>query len=171
MTNILMKRGPTNKVVAYTGSVGELVVDTTKKTVLVQDGKTAGGIVLAKYSDIPDTSALVTKAELTLSSHRAIPNTGDRDSLNGYEHWESFGIVDKTAYDSLYSSLGNVLVKDSDAQISWTKVVAMAAGSVTLGSKWSWSGGSAPTLKFPGVLVCHWHGAINHGIASYIAGA
>ena len=53
MTNILMKRGPTAKVGAYTGSEGELVVDTTKKTILVQDGKTAGGIVLAKYSDIP----------------------------------------------------------------------------------------------------------------------
>lgn len=53
MTNILMKRGPTAKVSVYTGSEGELVVDTTKKTILVQDGTNAGGTVLAKYSDIP----------------------------------------------------------------------------------------------------------------------
>ena len=41
------KRGNTAKNNAYTGSAGELTVDTTKKTVVVHDGVTAGGSVLA----------------------------------------------------------------------------------------------------------------------------
>ena len=45
----------------------------------------------------------------------------------------------------------------------------MTSGSVSLGANWKWSGDSAPTLKFPGVLVCHWNDT--GGIASYTAGA
>lgn len=53
---------------------------------------------------------------------------------------------------------------------AWTKVITMTGGSVTFGSNWSWANGSAPTLKYPGILVCHWDGGANHGIASYIPG-
>lgn len=45
----LHKRGITEKVAAYAGPVGELVVDTTKSTVVVQNGA-AGGVALAKES-------------------------------------------------------------------------------------------------------------------------
>ena len=41
-------RGTTEQVAQYTGPVGEIVVDTTKNTVVVQDGTTAGGHALAK---------------------------------------------------------------------------------------------------------------------------
>lgn len=41
-------RGTTEQVAKYTGPVGEIVVDTTKNTVVVQDGTTAGGHALAK---------------------------------------------------------------------------------------------------------------------------
>ena len=44
---ILNKRGTTSAVNGYTGSVGELVVDTDRNTVVVQNG-TAGGVALAK---------------------------------------------------------------------------------------------------------------------------
>ena len=41
-------RGTTEQVAKYTGPVGEIVVDTTKNTVVVQDGTTTGGHALAK---------------------------------------------------------------------------------------------------------------------------
>ena len=41
-------RGTTEQVAQYTGPVGEIVVDTTKNTVVVQDNVTAGGHPLAK---------------------------------------------------------------------------------------------------------------------------
>lgn len=67
--NILHKRGTTRAVNAYTGPAGELVVNTDEHTILVQDGKTAGGTVLAKYNDV---------------THR-INRQGARGQLSGYE--------------------------------------------------------------------------------------
>ena len=67
--NILHKRGKTSAVNAYTGPAGELVVNTDENTILVQDGKTAGGTVLAKYNDVTNR----------------INRQGARGQLNGYE--------------------------------------------------------------------------------------
>jgi hypothetical protein len=47
-TTIQFKRGTTSALSSYTGSIGEVTVDTTKKTVTVHDGTTAGGTPLAK---------------------------------------------------------------------------------------------------------------------------
>jgi hypothetical protein len=44
------RRGTTSQHSTFTGLQGEITVDTTKKTVVVHDGTTAGGIPLAKES-------------------------------------------------------------------------------------------------------------------------
>ena len=46
-TQVQFRRGTTAQVAAFTGATAELVIDTTKKTVVVQDGSTAGGFPLA----------------------------------------------------------------------------------------------------------------------------
>lgn len=46
------RRGTTTQHSSFTGLQGEITVDTTKKTVVVHDGTTAGGIPLAKASDV-----------------------------------------------------------------------------------------------------------------------
>ena len=46
------RRGTTTELSTIAGAVGELFVDTTKDTVVVMDGSTAGGFPLAKESDI-----------------------------------------------------------------------------------------------------------------------
>ena len=51
---------------------------------------------------------------------------------------------------------------------TWTKVVKLSAGTVTLGNNWSWVGGEAPELKYPCLLVCHWNQ--DKGIAGIVAG-
>lgn len=45
-----LRRGTTAEHASFTGLVGEITVDTTKDTVVVHDGVTAGGIPLAKES-------------------------------------------------------------------------------------------------------------------------
>lgn len=45
---IVLKRGTTVKSLAYTGPLGEVVVDTDLRSLRVQDGVTAGGVLLAK---------------------------------------------------------------------------------------------------------------------------
>jgi hypothetical protein len=47
-TILQLRRGSTAENDAYTGSVGELTVDTTLNTVRVHDGSTAGGTVVGK---------------------------------------------------------------------------------------------------------------------------
>lgn len=49
-------RGTTQQHVAYTGPIGEITVDTTKNTVVLQDGATAGGHPMAKEARIIRTS-------------------------------------------------------------------------------------------------------------------
>jgi hypothetical protein len=48
------RRGTTTEHSTFTGLLGELTVDTTKKTVVVHDGTTAGGIPLAKESALTE---------------------------------------------------------------------------------------------------------------------
>jgi RNase P/RNase MRP subunit p29 len=48
------RRGTTAEHSTFTGLAGELTVDTTKNTVVVHDGVTAGGIPLAKESAVSE---------------------------------------------------------------------------------------------------------------------
>lgn len=103
----------------------------------------------------------------------AIPKSGNRGALKGFENSTAGTIVNDTSPDTQHTA-GNVIVNGGTANnetASWTKVVDMTAGTVTLGSNWVWSGGKAPALKFPGVLTCHWNGGNSKGIAIYTAGA
>lgn len=109
---------------------------------------------ITDFPTIPDTSTL-------------IPKSGNRGAIAGYESSTRGIIVSDTSADSLTSS-GAIAVKQGTSGTTWTKVMYMTSGSVSLGANWKWSGGSAPTLKFPGVLVCHWNDT--GGIATYTAG-
>lgn len=109
---------------------------------------------ITDFPTIPDTSTL-------------IPKSGDRGAIAGYESSTAGNTVNDTSADSQAFS-ANIAVNNGTQGKAWTKVVYMYNGDVYLGSSWKWAGGSAPTLKYPGVLVCHWNN--NGGIANYIAG-
>lgn len=100
----------------------------------------------------------------------AIPKTGYRGALKGFESSTAGTIVNDSSPDTQHTA-DDVRVYGGNATVSWTKVVDMTAGTVTLDSNWVWSGGKAPALKFPGVLTCHWNGGNSKGIAIYTAGA
>ena len=100
----------------------------------------------------------------------AIPKEGDRGILSGYEqYYDSPTDIDKTAPDTMVLIGSDVNVLDAEYNIVWTKTIHMTQGSVTLGSGWAWVGGTAPTLKFPGLLILHNSNGI--GIANFITGA
>ena len=54
---IQLRRGTTAQHSTFTGLEGEITVDTTKDTLVIHDGVTAGGYPLAKASDV-STSGL-----------------------------------------------------------------------------------------------------------------
>jgi len=51
-TQVQFRRGNTSATGAFTGAIAEITVDTDKKTVVVHDGSTAGGIPLAKEANL-----------------------------------------------------------------------------------------------------------------------
>lgn len=53
-----LRRGTTTQHSTFTGLSGEVTVDTDKKTIVVHDGSTAGGIPLAKASEVVTASGL-----------------------------------------------------------------------------------------------------------------
>lgn len=57
-TILQLRRGTTVQHSTFTGAVGEVTVDTTKDTIVVHDGTTAGGFPLAKESAIADFATL-----------------------------------------------------------------------------------------------------------------
>lgn len=109
---------------------------------------------ITDFPSIPDASTL-------------IPKSGNRGALAGYSSSATGTTVNATSGDSLYAS-ANVTVANGSTGQTWTKVVKMSAGTVTLGTNWSWVGGEASELKYPCLLVCHWNQ--DKGIAGIVAG-
>ena len=68
-TQVQIRRGTTAGHTSFTGAVAELSFDTDLKTIRAHDGTTAGGIVLAKASDVTTAVAnLVNSAPATLDT-------------------------------------------------------------------------------------------------------
>ena len=77
-----LRQGTTTEHNTFTGAVGEVTVDTDKKTVVVHDGTTVGGTVLAKVSEVPSlvpqaTETVAGKAKIATS---AIAQAGTNDT-------------------------------------------------------------------------------------------
>ena len=78
-TQLQLRRGTTSQVAAFTGANGEVVVDTDKKTLFVNDGSTAGGLEIARA----DFSNISASATLTLATLNATTlNTTNLDLTN-----------------------------------------------------------------------------------------
>lgn len=89
----------------FTGAEGEVTVDTTNDTLRVHDGSTAGGIRLAKYSELgaggsTNLTATATGTSLTITS-----STGNDASVPAAttSAWGAMTDEDKTKLDTLTS--------------------------------------------------------------------
>lgn len=136
---------------AYAGHNGVLAYATDTKHLHVLSGTAGTTTKLANISDIPN----------------AIPKSGNRGALAGYSSSATGTAVNATSGDSLYAST-RVTVDNGATGQTWTKVVKLSAGTVSLGTNWTWVNGEAPELKYPCLLVCHWNQ--DKGIAGIVAG-
>lgn len=136
---------------AYAGHNGVLAYATDTKHLHVLSGTAGTTTKLANISDIPN----------------AIPKSGNRGALAGYSSSATGTTVNATSGDSLYASTRVTVANGATGQ-TWTKVVKLSAGTVTLGTNWTWVNGEAPELKYPCLLVCHWNQ--DKGIAGIVAG-
>lgn len=184
--------GTEAQIKGYAGHNGVLAYATDTKHLHVLSGTAGTTTKLANMSDIPAPVDISGKADKTYvdtglagkanTSHThtianvtglqdalnaTIPKSGNRGALAGYSTSATGTTVNATSGDSLYAS-ANVTVANGATGQTWTKVVKLSAGTVTLGTNWAWVGGKAPELKYPCLLVCHWNQ--DKGIAGIVAG-
>lgn len=122
---------------------------------------------LAGKANTSHTHTIANVTGLQDALNATIPKSGNRGALAGYSTSATGTTVNATSGDSLYAS-ANVTVANGATGQTWTKVVKLSAGTVTLGTNWAWVGGGAPELKYPCLLVCHWNQ--DKGIAGIVAG-
>jgi hypothetical protein len=141
---VQFRRGTTSQHSTFTGAVGEITVDTDKDTVVVHDGSTAGGVPLAKSSEL--SAKVESLADLGVTAAAADLNTTDVTTLglveaskvvtadaNGNVIWEdskkaAFGTAgDLEIYHDggssyiLENGTGNLNIKSNGTGIVFTK--------------------------------------------------
>tara|TARA_R110001632_G_C11332596_1_gene416676 strand:- start:50 stop:805 length:756 start_codon:yes stop_codon:yes gene_type:complete len=105
-TQIQRRRGSTVEHSTFTGAVGELTIDTTKKTVVVHDGSTTGGTPLATEASL--SSYLTSSAIGTTVQAYDVNNTADAN-LNSFAAAVTLPVADGTTGQFLKTDgAGNV---------------------------------------------------------------
>ena len=105
-TALRLRRGTTTQHGSFTGAEGEVTVDTTKDTVVVHDGSTAGGVPLAKENN-PTFTGVVTVAAGTVSAP-AITTTGDTNTGIFFPAADTIAFTEGGAEAMRIDSSGNV---------------------------------------------------------------
>ena len=112
-TQVQRRKGTTAQHASFTGASAELTVDTTKNTVVVHDGATAGGIPLAK-----ETGSALSVTSLTSSGASVISTT---DNTNAALRITQLGT-------------GNALLVEDSANPDSSPVVINASGNLIVGN-------------------------------------
>jgi RNase P/RNase MRP subunit p29 len=130
-TALRLRRGTTSQHSSFTGLEGEVTVDTTKDTLVVHDGSTAGGFPMARDSAVIHTTGAESAAGLKTFNDGIATDT----------------VAEKTAAAGV--TIDGVLLKDSEVTTDVIKEKTSAAG-VTIDSVVLKDGGV--TLTAPAIL-------------------
>lgn len=156
-TAVQLRRGTTAEHSTFTGAVGEVTVDTTKDTVVVHDGATAGGHPLVKETAVGTTVAEQTSASGSLklptgteAERDGSPQAGylrfneDTDGFEGYNgtSWGSVGGGNATSFGMWENSTtisADYTITSGNNAISAGPITVNSGVTVTIptGSVWS----------------------------------
>ena len=137
-TQLKLRRGSTTDHSTFTGAEGEITVDTTKDTVVVHDGATAGGVPLAKESAIP-TGALASEDTVGTSEidDNSITNAKMADDAVGIAELSATGTPSSSSYlrgDNTWATISAdpTMGGDLSGTASNAQIVANAVGTTEL---------------------------------------
>lgn len=167
---VQLRRGNTSDHSAFTGVVGEVTIDTTKKTVVVHDGSTAGGVPLATETALGSyalTSALsdyVATSTIGSAVQAYDADTAKTDTAQTFTAAQRGTITALTdgatiTPDFALSNNFSVTLAGSRTVANPTNLVAGQSGSIFItqdgtgsrtliwNSYWDFATGVAPTLS------------------------
>ena len=110
--DIYLKRGNTAAITAYTGSVGEVVIDTETKHLHIQDNATAGGIKVANVADIR-TDVVYLYGDQTINGTKTFTSIINGTALRA--NWAD--LAEKYISDHPYSS-GTLVMFGGEKEIT-----------------------------------------------------
>ena len=157
-TQLQLRRGTTNQHNTFTGVVGEVTINTTKKTAVVHDGSTAGGLELLRAdmsnvfaSATPTITSLNTSGDVSVGGNLTVTGTttfnggtitmGDADTDNVVFGADvNSNILPNT--DNTYA-LGSSSKKWSDVR----SVLLTTTGDATIGGDVAVNGGDLTTSQ------------------------
>jgi RNase P/RNase MRP subunit p29 len=148
-----LRRGTTSQHSSFTGAEGEVTVDTTKDTLVVHDGSTAGGVPIAKES------AVNLKANLASPTFTGTVTTANVATDGQYIQQEETLTVSSNA-TTVDCSTGNYFTVQAAGNITFTfgtppadtKSYAMVievdhnSGTLTWPASVKWNADTAPEL-------------------------
>lgn len=140
---------------SITGNAGTATKLQTARTIGIS------GAVIGTATAFDGSDNIVISATSATDSTK-IALSGSRGSLAGYENINTTAnaiTISGTSPDSQQvTSAVNITVNNGSAGQSWVKKVSIknASATISLGSSWSWSGGTQPTLTAPSLLVVSW---------------
>jgi hypothetical protein len=146
-TQIQRRRGTTGEHSTFTGAAGEITIDSTKNTVVVHDGTTAGGFPLAKEANALTSSAI----GVTVQAYDA-NNTADAN-LNSFIAAVNLPTSDGTAGQFLKTDGAGTVTFDTIPTINALNDIAnVTITSASSGEflKWNgsaWINDSIPTIN------------------------
>lgn len=128
-TQVKWRRGTTTEHATFTGAEGEITVDTTKDTVVVHDGTTAGGFPLAKATG--DTIAFADGSASTPS----ITNDGDLNTGMFFPAADTVAVATGGAERVRVSSSGVALQGSTSGAVTLAVPAAAGTNTVTIAAQ------------------------------------
>ena len=124
---IQIRRGTAAEHENFTGAIGEITMDTTNKTIRVHDGTTAGGVPLAKQSEISE----IANADYVVESQ--LPTA--ENNYTWYRKYKS-GWVEQGGVVSASNGNGNVVLPIT--MIDTNYCITATNNATTSQNAWGW---------------------------------
>lgn len=133
-----------------------------------------GGVKVGSNITVKSGTISLSKSNVTSAlGYTPIPLSGSRGNLAGYNTptvtSSAITINGSSSDDIQVTGAVAITVSNGSSSTSWCKAVSItnASASVTLGSKWKWANGEAPTVSANCVLLLYWNNSF--GLANIIA--